>query len=380
MTFSIEGALIDLLKAYSPTGHEHSASEIFQRYLAEIGVVKIRKDGVGNVRGIFPGRGIKVLLCGHIDTVPGKLQVRKKEGKIYGRGAVDAKSSLISFLFGSRLAKQRGFSGTIEIAATVGEEGSGKGISKLVSSGTRADYVIFGEPSNTYEITVGYRGRLLIEGRVQGKSHHASAPWLGKSAIDTAMESLQAIKEAFGTNREFSKVSASSTSIRAGNADNVTPSTASFTIDVRFPPSKNRTQLFQEVLSLLTNGGSENAVKVTLKSYADPYVADLRSPLVSAFSEAIARKGGQRASLIFKSGSGDMNILGPAWGVPVITYGPGNPRMSHSGEEWVLIDDVVASSEIVADALFELEARNAKNFAGDSDQDLRDRIVHSRGA
>lgn len=357
MTSWIEDTLTDLVQTYSPTGKEQKAVEKFLDYLTDIGARGIGTDGAGNGHGVLSGSGLTVTVCGHIDTVPGKLPVKKTDGKLYGRGAVDAKSSLISLLFGAKLAKERGFKGTINIVAAVGEEGPGKGIIEVASSHKKADFAILGEPSGTTGITTGYRGRLLLDFSFKTKSYHASAPWMGANAVDLAIDTWRQIRERFGENREFSKVSAALTSLHGGNADNVTPSTSNLTLDVRFPPSKKRQALMEEFQEILHSSAGGADAALSLRSFVDPYVSNLKTPLVTAFKSSIIEMTGENPKMIFKSGSGDMNILGTSWNIPCITYGPGNPQLSHTRDEVIDISEVEKSASIVADALFRLESQ-----------------------
>ena len=139
MSASIRRMLTELVKTYSPTGHEEQAIEEFDGYLEQLGFQQISRDRAGNSIGKISGTGISVTLCGHIDTVPGKLRVTTRNGLLTGRGTVDAKSSLISLLHGARLAKDRGFGGTLQVIAAVGEEGPGKGIIEIAGSPQKTD-------------------------------------------------------------------------------------------------------------------------------------------------------------------------------------------------------------------------------------------------
>ncbi len=92
-----------------------------------------------------------------------------------------------------------------------------------------------------------------------------------------------------------------------------------------------------------------------IRSSVEPYVSGLKTPLISAFKESVRKNTGSEAQLLFKSGSGDMNILGSRWKIPCVTYGPGNPQLSHTELEEISLEEVWRSAEIVADALLNLE-------------------------
>ena len=356
MTRTVEKDLLELVSIYSPTGKEGMASVWFRNKLEENGFSEASIKGPGNASGRLPGSGLKILLCGHIDTVPGKLPVRISGDQLTGRGSVDAKSSLISFLHGALLAKKNGFHGTIDVIAAVGEEGSGKGIEEIAMNHEKADFAILGEPSGATSITVGYRGRLLIETKYRTGTFHASAPWMGKSAIESAIYDWNAMIKHYGQNSEFSKVSVALTYLRGGHAHNVTPSSAKMLLDVRYPLSIKKDRLMAEIKEVLELDGSKTCKRtMEVKGFSDPYVSNLRNDLVRSFKVSILEISGETPQMVFKSGSGDMSYLANAWNIPCITFGPGNTQLSHTGEERISIDEVEKCSRIIAGALIRLE-------------------------
>ncbi|MEM3793712.1 MAG: M20/M25/M40 family metallo-hydrolase, partial [Candidatus Bathyarchaeia archaeon] len=139
--------LIELLRAYSPFGQEGAASDLILSEMTRLGI-RARRDEVGNVIGeVGSGAHPALLLCGHMDTVPGFIPVRVEGGTLYGRGAVDAKSSLASMILSAGALAKEGINGRIIMACVVDEEGEGRGIKNLMKGGLDIDYAIFGEPS-----------------------------------------------------------------------------------------------------------------------------------------------------------------------------------------------------------------------------------------
>ncbi len=126
MPLGVDEVLLRLLEAYSPTGREDEAREVLVEVSRALGL-NVRVDGVGNVLAT-KGGGERVWLVGHYDTVPGRLPVRKIDGRIYGRGAVDAKGPLSSMLVAASLAEA-----PVTVAALVGEEGDSRGARHLLS-------------------------------------------------------------------------------------------------------------------------------------------------------------------------------------------------------------------------------------------------------
>ncbi len=103
--------LIGLLKAYSPSHEERAASEYLAGWMQSAGYDRAFVDESGNAVGVL-GEGPKeIVLLGHIDTVPGYINVEVRDGLLYGRGSVDAKGPLATFvaaaIHATRLAYRR---------------------------------------------------------------------------------------------------------------------------------------------------------------------------------------------------------------------------------------------------------------------------------
>ena len=91
-----------------------------------------------------------------------------------------------------------------------------------------------------------------------------------------------------------------------------------------------------------------------IEDKTEPFEADHTSPLVRALLLAVLDVRNKRPLLLRKTGTGDMNVLGASFKIPVITYGPGDAHASHTADERVKIDDYVASIEVYKRALFHL--------------------------
>ena len=89
--------LTNLLGIFSPSGKEESIADFLVEKMKQLGF-RVRKDGIGNVIGEIGDGEPAVLLCGHMDTVTGHIPLRVEKGKIYARGAVDAKGPLAAMV------------------------------------------------------------------------------------------------------------------------------------------------------------------------------------------------------------------------------------------------------------------------------------------
>jgi [amino group carrier protein]-lysine/ornithine hydrolase len=362
------------LNEYTPSRAEASLANLLKdKSINELGFEKTNIDNVGNVIATKGSGRPVILLCGHMDTVPGRIPVRIENGYLYGRGASDAKSSLIAMLLAaSEFPKQRG---TIIFAGVVDEEGNATGIKELVRSKTTIDYAIFGEPSGISNITIAYKGRFAFRLTCDvGTSAHASAPWLAKNSIEEVYDFWQAIQLKIGRldsrSDKSNKVTCSLTEISGGSSHNVTPQKCKITVDIRIPTTNTSRKIQELVASIVKEVSLKKNVRATyrVEDMTEPFEADHTSPLVRALSLSIIDVCRKRPILLRKTGTGDMNILGNAFRIPVVTYGPGDPHSSHTIDERISIAEYISSIEVYNTTLFHTSRlhhlRSSKNNKG----------------
>jgi LysW-gamma-L-lysine carboxypeptidase len=346
------------LNEYTPSRAEASLANLLKdKSIDELGFEKTNIDNVGNVIATKGSGRPVILLCGHMDTVPGRIPVRMENGYLYGRGASDAKSSLIAMLLAaSEFPKQRG---TIIFAGVVDEEGNATGIKELVRSKSTIDYAIFGEPSGISNITIAYKGRFAFRLTCDvGTSAHASAPWLAKNSIEEVYDFWQAIQLEIGRldsgSDKSSKITCSLTEISGGSSHNVTPQKCKITVDIRIPTTNTVRKIQELVASIVKEVSIQKNVRATyrIEDMTEPFEADHTSPLVRALSLSIIDVCRKRPILLRKTGTGDMNILGNAFRIPVVTYGPGDPHSSHTIDERISIAEYISSIEVYNTTLF----------------------------
>ena len=349
------------LQQYTPSRSESYLANILKdKCVNQLGFEQAHIDSAGNIIATKGNGEPRILLCGHMDTVPGQIPVRIEEDFLYGRGASDAKAPLIAMLLAaSEVPKQLG---TVIFAGVVDEEGNATGIKQLVKSKLAVDYAIFGEPSGIDNITIAYKGRLAIRLTCNvGYSAHASAPWLAKNSIEEIYDFWNAIKlkmDLTGTGEnKTSSITCSLTEITGGSSHNVTPQQCKVTIDIRVPSSttcKKVLTILKEIIKEIE--GTKEGVKSTyrIEDMTDPFETDPSSALIRALSLSILDVRKRRPILLRKTGTGDMNILGNAFKIPVATYGPGDPHASHSPKERVNIQEYISSIDVFSRALFHL--------------------------
>ncbi len=364
--------LTSMLEIYSPSGKEEEISNFLAREMENLGF-RIRKDEVGNVIGEIGQGKLVILLCGHMDTVDGYIPVRVENNKLYGRGAVDAKAPLAAMIVAASTFVKKSFPGKILVVGVVDEEGSGRGIKHFIKEGIQPDYAIFGEPSGIGKIVFGYKGILNIKITCETPSGHSAAPWLFDNAIEKAMEIWRQIRKLHLREEKlrsrFYSITSCLTKINGGNASSMIPSKCDIYVQLRIPPQFTPEQVFNEVKRKIKRYQATNpkvSVKVKMESVANAFEADRRSVLVRALAWAIRKTTLNYASFSRKTGTGDMNVLGNALKIPVITYGPGDSRLDHTPNEHIDLKEYLVSIQVYRKALMKLpellEKRGAKNL------------------
>ncbi len=352
------------VSTYSPSGQESGFAKAIMEYF-QSKHLSPRLDSVGNVLCEFGSGNKTVLLCGHMDTVPGVLPVRMENGRVFGRGACDAKGPLISLLFAfDNLASElQGQSvGRIVFAGVTEEERSSSGLAEIIRSNLKADYAFFGEPGGLSRITVGYRGHLTLRLTIITPEIHASAPKFVINSAELLYDVYSTLKKVLVVTETGSleQFSVALTEISSGTAHNVIPGKTSATIDIRVPIGSQTSQARTAVESVISDFGlrlPSAQISAAFDEPTEPYRVPLNSPLVRALSRSILRKG-SKPQFITKSGTGDMNTYAQTFGVDSVTYGPGEAVLSHSSEENVSVEEILSCADILTNSIMELMLRN----------------------
>lgn len=363
-TFAIE-LLKNALDIYTPSRSESQLANFLKDICMDLGFEQANIDSVGNMIAVRGSGDPTILLCGHMDTVPGIVPVRLEGDYLYGRGASDAKAPLISMLLAAAdIPKQ---TCTIVFAGVVDEEGNATGIKNLVKdTALKPHYAIFGEPSGIENITISYKGRLEIRLMCDVEnSAHASAPWLALNAVEELFNVWNYLKESFtrkelrtsDNNNRADEVSFSLTEITGGTSHNVTPQKCRMTIDIRIPTKltcDSVLHVFDRHVIQIQEKSPSLKIKYRVEDKTEPFQANISSPLVRALVLSILESKKKRPLLLRKTGTGDMNILGNVLNIPVVTYGPGDPHSSHTIDEKVYIPDYLTGIEVYKNALLHM--------------------------
>ena len=328
------------LRLYTPSLSEKPMADFLADKCDDLGFEDIQIDEVGNLIAKKGSGYPRILFCGHMDTVPGKIKVRKEGDFLYGRGASDAKAPLMAMLFAASSIQNN--DGTVIFVGAVDEEGNATGIKNLVKSKLDIDYAVFGEPSGLKQVTIAYKGRIAINLKVNvGNSSHASAPWLSKNAM---------------------MLTATVTEIKGGTSHNVTPKECDVIMDIRIPVDMNCKMIEEKISTAVQEVSKKREVEAfhSILDETEPFEAPHNSSLVRAFTLGVMDVEHSRPTLIRKTGTGDMNVIGNQLNIPVVTYGPGDPHASHTIDEKVSMDEYIRGIEVLKKTLQHLKRLHDK--------------------
>ena len=194
---SIPETLLGLVKVYSPSGQEQPAVDFLMKRMEALNFTQAFIDGARNAVGIM-GRGTRqIILLGHIDTVPGEIQVHMEtEGEaeeshvLYGRGSVDAKGALAAFVDAvSAVGPANGWQ--FVVIGAVGEEKDSDG-ARFIAPLFHPEYAIIGEPSRWDRLTLGYKGSAWARITIRRSLAHTAGQ--GESACEAAVKVWEVVR------------------------------------------------------------------------------------------------------------------------------------------------------------------------------------------
>jgi LysW-gamma-L-lysine carboxypeptidase len=345
------GFLQDLLAIPSLSGEEDALAVHLVETMAGLGF-DAGRDEVGNVIGAVGRAGAErtVVLLGHMDTVPGHIPVRLAGDRLYGRGAVDAKGPLAAFVLAAarvapRLASTRLASTRLLVIGAVEEEAQSRGALHLARTLDPPTWAIIGEPSDWQGITLGYKGVLSLGYRlVQPNGHTAGAePGPAEEAVRVWNE-LAAYAGEYNQGRtgRFDRIEPALHTVRTfgdGLQQGV-----EMGITVRLPPGVLAADLEPHLRRWC------DSADLTVRQSAPAYSSEKNTPLVRALLRAI-RAGGGRPRFKLKTGTADMNVVGPVWNCPMVAYGAGDSALDHTPDEHINIIEFQRSIDVLVAAL-----------------------------
>jgi len=342
--------LFDLVNTPSLSGNERAASEVFVAHATQLGY----ESHIDEVNNAIAHRGaserdakIHLVLLGHIDTVPGDIEVRIEGGILHGRGSVDAKGPLVAMLVaGSRAKLPDGV--RLTVAGAVGEEASGSIGARHLVHQWNPDACIIGEPSGFDGVTLGYKGRLLATAKSTCPNTHSAGK--DPSACDhlhTWWASVNADAEQFNhePSKTFDQIQATLQSF-SSSSDGLNQHATMHT-GFRLPPKIDPTTYAEHLRSL-----ASEFVTIEFEGFESAYATDRNDPIVRALSNAI-RSQGHPPRPKLKTGTADLNVVAPIWKCPIAAYGPGDSSLDHTPTEHLDLDEFDLSVQVLVTAIGE---------------------------
>jgi LysW-gamma-L-lysine carboxypeptidase len=325
----------EILEVYSPSQEERPVAELIVARMKQLGYREAFVDEAGNAVGELGATAETaartIVLLGHIDTVPGFIPVRiEPDGDtIYGRGAVDAKGPFASFVLGAAallaepdLLKDK----RIVVVGAVEEEAPTSKGARFAQHHYRPDFCIIGEPSAWDRVTIGYKGTLQMRFELSRELKHTAAD--GPSAFEEGVDFWNKVKQYSTTFNEGKKISETlQAALREINShSDGFHDTITLRVGLRVPFAFPIAEFKEQLQTWAADGD------LSIFGEEQPIRSDKNSALVRAFYAAIREEGGQPAPKS-KTGTSDMNVLGPIWNCPIVAYGPGDSSLDHTPNE-----------------------------------------------
>lgn len=285
------------------------------------------------------GRPSRVILAGHLDTVPiaDNVPSHRDADHIWGCGASDMKSGDAVFLHLAATVDAPAHDVTLIFYDCEEIEASANGLGRIereLPDWLRADVAILGEPSGGY-IEAGCQGTLRVVVSAAGTRAHSARSWLGDNAIHKLGAVLDRLADYDGRVVDIDgctyREGLSAVRIDGGVAGNVIPDAASVTVNFRFAPDRSPEAALAHVREVFDG----LPVDVEQTDVASGALPGLHHPAAAAL--VAAADGMVRA----KFGWTDVARFA-ALGIPAVNYGPGDPNLAHRRDEWVSVAQIAA--------------------------------------
>jgi succinyl-diaminopimelate desuccinylase len=342
---NLEGDLVELTRAVcdieSVSGNEKELADAIESALAKYSHLEVIRDGDAIVARTNFGHATRVVIAGHIDTVPVadnlpvKLLPMEREQVLWGRGTVDMKAGVaVQLKLAATLDKTNTdvtwvFYDHEEVEASL--NGLGR-IARNRPDLLHASFAVLCEPSNA-QVEGGCNGTIRVEVRARGVKAHSARSWMGTNAVHASAEILNRLNAYEPQSVEVDglvyRESMNAVLISGGMATNVIPDECVITVNYRFAPSKSGEEATAHLSELFD--GFE-VVVTDLSEGARPGL-DL--------SEAAAFVAATGSTPKPKYGWTDVARFS-ALGIPAVNFGPGDPNKAHADDENVPVSQIFA--------------------------------------
>lgn len=329
---TLTAALVDIA---SESRHETRIADFVEKVLWHSTHLEVNRDGNCVVARTRLGRSERVLVGGHLDTVPssGNMPHRISGGRLYGLGSCDMKGGVAVALRAAGLVKNPSRDVTYVFYDCEEIEATANGLGRIAGrhpDWLTADFAVLMEPTSA-EVEAGCQGTLRAEVSVSGKRAHSARSWLGENAVHGAHEVLRRLRE-YRPRRvsvdglEY-REGLAAVGIGGGVAGNVIPDRCTVTVNYRFAPTVSPGEAVAHVREVF------EGFSVDIVDLAPGALPGLDLPPARGFLAAV---GGEARP---KFGWTDVSRFSE-FGVPAVNYGPGDPVVAHSAEEFVDLEQL----------------------------------------
>ena len=331
----------------SVSGNEKALADAIEAALRGVDHLEVIRDGDAIVARTNLGRAKRVVIAGHIDTVPvaDNLPVKflqfEREQVLWGRGTVDMKAGVAVQLKLATTIKEPNVDVTWVFYDHEEVEASLNGLGRI--SRTRpelleAQFAVLCEPSSA-QVEGGCNGTMRVDVRTSGVKAHSARPWMGENAIHKAAEVLTRLAQNEPAEIEVDglvyRESLNAVLIGGGIATNVIPDAAVVTVNYRFAPSKSAAQAESYLREFFVGFDLE------VIDYAEGARPGLDLPEAAAFVAAVGSTPKP------KYGWTDVARFS-ALGIPAVNFGPGDPNKAHADDENVPVSQIYACETALA--------------------------------
>lgn len=324
-----------LVDIESVSHHEQAIADAVEQALRALPHLEVVRRGHTIVARTQLGRGERVVIAGHLDTVPvnDNLPSRREGGIIHGLGTCDMKGGDAVLLHLAATVPEPVRDVTYVLYEAEEVEAVHNGLRKLTESDPdllAADFAILMEPSNA-GVEAGCQGTLRVDVRTHGERAHSARSWMGDNAIHRAGEVLARLSAYEPRRPTIDSLTyhegLNAVRIRGGVAGNVVPDECVVEVNFRYAPDRSPDDAEQFVRDFF------EGFDVTLTDQAPGALPGLDRPAAKAFIDAV---GGQVAPKFGWTDVAQFSLLG----IPAVNYGPGDPLFAHKADEHVEIAQI----------------------------------------
>ncbi|WP_375335594.1 MULTISPECIES: succinyl-diaminopimelate desuccinylase [Aeromicrobium] len=336
LTTDVVGLTAALVDIASESLHEQEIADAIEAALSPLDHLEIVRDGHTIVARTHLGRSERVVIAGHVDTVPanGNFPSRLEDGILHGLGSCDMKGGVAVALTLAATVPEpvRDVTYVFYDAEEIAAEFNGLGrIARERPELLAGDFAILMEPSDA-GVEAGCQGTMRVEIRTAGERAHSARSWMGSNAIHALAPVLATLTTYEPRHVEIDglvyREGLNAVGISGGVAGNVVPDEAVVTVNYRFAPDRSEDDALAHLNEVF--GGFE----LTVTDTAPGALPGLTRPAAAAFVEAV---GAEPRPKFGWTDVAQFTLLG----VPAVNYGPGDPVYAHKADEQVPVEHLV---------------------------------------